>query len=188
MTPVSSAHRWLASCATNTEEAQTRLALAHRGLNYAFDSFQHNQVVIMRPAGMSEDVGRQFTLDAQAQLDQRTPKAAAEQHVPICIRMIADLVRAIARLNDTVGPRWSVSLHLARGDVSGISNVGDDPDAMEWHQQTVRKIGVGSSSDDHSLRTLPRVPQRTRVGPVESRRVYRPGMSPVSETKDHWSS
>jgi hypothetical protein len=72
-------------------------------------------------------------IDAQAQLDQRTGKAAEEQHVPLCIRMIADLVKAISKLSDTVGPCWSVGVHLAKNNATSISNVGDDPNAMEWH-------------------------------------------------------
>ena len=125
---------WLASYSTSTEgQLQTMLALANRNDNYAFDHFQHNRLIVIRPAGMSEDVGRQFMIDAQVQLDQRTGKAAAEQHVPLCIRMIADLVTAISRLNDTVGPRWSVGVHLAKNNATGISNVGDDPEAMQWH-------------------------------------------------------
>jgi hypothetical protein len=109
------------------------LALANRNDNYAFDHFQHNRLIVIRPAGMSEDVGRQFMIDAQAQLDQCTGKAAAEQHMPLCIRMIADLVSAISRLNDTVGPRWSVGVHLAKNNATGISSVGDDPEVMQWH-------------------------------------------------------
>lgn len=125
---------WLASYATSIAgQPQTMLALANRGDNYAFDHFLHNRVIIIRPTGMSEDVGRQFMIDAQAQLDQRIGKAAAQQHVPLCIRMIAGLVSAISRLNDTVGPHWSIGVHLAKNNATAISNVGDDPDAMEWH-------------------------------------------------------
>jgi len=32
-----------------------------------------------------------------------------------------------------VGPRWSVGVHLAKNNATGIFNVGDDPEAMEWH-------------------------------------------------------
>ena len=125
---------WLASYATNTGEGpQTMLALANRDANYAFDPFQHNTVVVIRPAGMPEDVGRRFMIDAQAELDQRTGKAATEAHVPLCIQLIAALVRAISRLNDTVGPRWSVGVHLARNNATAVSDVGDDPHAMAWH-------------------------------------------------------
>jgi hypothetical protein len=118
---------------TLTRERETRLALAHRGANHAFDPFHHNQVIILRPSDMSEEVGRQFMSAAQRQLDERMARAPAQQHVAICIRMIADLVRAISKLSNTVGPRWSVGVHLANGNATAISNVGEDPDAIGWH-------------------------------------------------------
>jgi hypothetical protein len=112
---------------------QTRLALAERQTHYSFDAFHHNRVIILRPAGMSEAVGRQFRIKAQALLDQRTGNSPSEQHIPLCIQLIAELVTAISQANHTVGPRWSVGLHLARNNTTNISNVGDDVNAMRWH-------------------------------------------------------
>jgi hypothetical protein len=55
---------WLASYATSTEgQLQTMLALSNRDDNYAFDHFRHNRVIGIRPAGMSEDIGRQFMIE-----------------------------------------------------------------------------------------------------------------------------
>jgi hypothetical protein len=124
----------LATSATNTPQGvQTILALAEPSTNYSFDRFHHNRVVILSPAGMSDDVRRQLEAEAQAQLDQRTGKSASEKHIPTCIQMIADLVKVISKLNNTVGPRWSVGIHLARDNGTGISNVGDNVNDLQWH-------------------------------------------------------
>jgi hypothetical protein len=111
----------------------TRLALAARDLNYSFDPFRQNHVVLIRPADMSAEMDRALRESAQQQLNRQLGPAPADAHLPICINMIASLVRTISRHCHSVGPRCSVGVHLAETNATAVSAVGDDTDALVWH-------------------------------------------------------
>lgn len=124
---------WLSSFVTNTSDGlRARLTLANRADNYSFGHFPDNRVVIIRPAGMTEEVGRQFTEEAQARFDRRIRNAADNDRLGLCVLLIRSLVDAISKQNDTVGPRWSVAYQDTHNTLR-LSNVCDNPDALEWH-------------------------------------------------------
>ena len=124
---------WLSSFITDADGGlRARLALANRADNYSFGHFPDNKVVIIRPAGMTEEVGRQFTDEAQARFDRRIRNAAANDRLGLCVLLIRSLVNAISQQNDTVGPRWSVGYQDIHKTLR-LSNVGDNPDALVWH-------------------------------------------------------
>jgi hypothetical protein len=124
---------WLATYTTNTANGpEARLALATRDDNYAFDCLQHNKVIILRPLGMSEAVGREFSKKAQSKFDERIRDAPPDRRVGLCALMISGIVKKMAELNDSVGPRWSVAYQDTSQRLR-LSNVGDDVEAMEWH-------------------------------------------------------
>jgi hypothetical protein len=125
---------WLASYATlGAEGVETRLALATRDDGYSFGNFPHHLLVMIRPIGMSEEAGRQIRSDAQLQLETRLRQTPSEEHVRISIEMIAALVRAIARVNSTVGPRWSVGVHLSGSNATAVCDVAEDVRSLRWH-------------------------------------------------------
>jgi hypothetical protein len=71
---------WLAAYVANAANGpQAQLALASRDNNYAFGFFPHDKVIIIRPAGMPEDVGRQFSDEAQSKFDRLIRNAPLEQ-------------------------------------------------------------------------------------------------------------
>ena len=124
---------WLTSFVTNTNDGlRARLALANRADDYSFGHFPDNRVVIIRPAGMTEEVGRQFTEEAQVRFDRRIRNAAPNERLGLCVLLIRSLVNAISQQNDTVGPRWSVAYQDTHNSLR-LSNVGDEPEELEWH-------------------------------------------------------
>ena len=124
---------WLAAYLTHGAAGpQAQLALASRDDNYEFGHFPHNRVAILAPAGMALDVSRQFNTDAQTKFDVEVRDAPSEQRLQRCASIVGEVVKAMAKLNDSVGPRFSIG-YLDTSNTPRVSNVVENVDALKWN-------------------------------------------------------